>query len=67
MDLLTELVFVLTQYQISIPAGILPRNSKLKRLYLAISSNKVRTDEEAAMLIYDSSAKDKKYLMLKRN
>ena len=67
MDLLSELIFVLNQYQATIPDSILPRNSKLRRLYNLIAKGKANTDEEAAQLVYGSSPKDKKYLMLKRS
>lgn len=67
MDLLTELAFVLKQHQGSIAENALPKKSKLKRLYVAVAAGKVSTDEEAAQLIYKSTPKDKKFLMLKRN
>jgi len=67
MDLLTELAFVLKQHQASIAENTLPKKSKLKRLFLAVASGKVKSDEEAAALIYKSTPKDKKFLMLKRN
>lgn len=67
MDLLTELAFVLKQHQANIADQVLPKKSKLKRLYVAVAAGKVTNDEEAAQLIYRSTPKDKKFLMLKKN
>lgn len=70
MDLLNELVFILSKNDSlhGITSKLPARgSSKSRMLYDAIIQEKVATDAEAAQLVYGTSSKDKKYLMLKRS
>ncbi|MDX2188473.1 MAG: hypothetical protein SFY32_01305 [Bacteroidota bacterium] len=67
MDLIKELVYVLRMNPSKSIQLVLPEGSKMRKLFNAISKDKIHTDDEAAELIYESSSKDKKYLMLKKN
>ncbi len=67
MDLLAELVFILSLAPPRMLDFLLPSKSKARKLYEAIVKGEVKNDDEAAQLIYKSSAKAKKYLMLKRH
>ena len=46
---------------------MLPRNSKSRKLYDSVCQRIILSDKEAAEFIYQSSHKDKKYLILKRH
>lgn len=67
MDLLAELVFILSIAPPRMLDFLLPAKSKARKLYDAIVKGEIKDDDEAAQLIYKSSAKAKKYLMLKRH
>lgn len=67
MDLLAELVYVLSLHFPKDFDDVLPITSKMRRLFDLVSQGNIQSDEEAASIIYQSSPKDKKYLMLKRN
>lgn len=67
MDLISELGFLISKDPTSDINTYLPVDSKLCQLYLLIINKKVSSDQEAAMLIYNSHKADKRYLMLKRN
>ncbi|MCK4662621.1 MAG: hypothetical protein KAT68_07135 [Bacteroidales bacterium] len=67
MDLIKELAFVLSKKKPSEFDKYLPKNSKIRKLYDLVIIKGVKSDDEAAQLIYKSNKSDKKYLMLKRN
>lgn len=67
MDLLAELVFIIMQRPPKHLDKLLSPNSKMRQFFNLLLHVKASTDEEAAMHIYGSSPKDKRYLMLKRN
>lgn len=67
MDLINEFAYILSKNNSSDFNSVLPENSKIRKLYDLVISKEVRSDEEAAEHIYNSTKADKKYLMLKRN
>ncbi|MBI9068415.1 MAG: hypothetical protein JEZ09_14060 [Salinivirgaceae bacterium] len=67
MDLINEFAYILSKNKPTDFNTVLPVNSKIRRLYDLVVSNKAKNDTEASKLIYDSTKADKKYLMLKRN
>jgi len=67
MDLIKELGYLMEVGKPKSFHEFIPKDSKMDQLYRAIQQGKVSNDEEAARTIYDSSSKDKKYLMLKSN
>ena len=67
MDLLLELAFILSKYPLKSLDQVLPKDSKMRRLFDAVSKGIIQTDEEAASFLYETSPSDKRYLMLKRN
>ncbi len=67
MDLIKEFAFTLSKNTPSDFDTVLPVNSKVRKLYELVTKNKVKNDEEASTIIYESSKPGKKYLMLKRN
>lgn len=70
MDLIIELIHVLQQYPPQALDDLLPPKSKLRKLYNAVTKDRIHTDDEAAHLVYGAKLDDKdkkKYAMLKRN
>jgi len=67
MDLINELAYFLSQKLPKEFDTFLPRKSKIRRLYELVVDEGVKTDDNAALEIYNSAKADKKYLMLKRN
>ncbi len=67
MDLINEFAYILSKKKPGEFDSFLPIKSKLRRLYDLVIKENVKTDEEAAQIIYSSDKADKKYLMLKRN
>ena len=67
MDLLSELVFIIMQRPPKQLDKLLSPSSKMRQFFNLLLHGKAATDEEAAMHIYNSLPKDKRYLMLKRN
>lgn len=67
MDQITELVYVISKHRPKKFDDTLPKTSKLRKLFDIVSSGKVKNDEEAAHIIYNSAWQDKRYLMLKKN
>lgn len=67
MDLIKEFAYILSKNTPHDFDTALPVNSKIRKLYELVTKNKVKTDEDASNLIYDSPKPGKKYLMLKRN
>jgi hypothetical protein len=67
MDLLLELAFILSKYPLKSLDQILPKDSKMRRLFDAVSKGVIQSEEEAAHFLYETSPSDKRYLMLKRN
>lgn len=66
MQLINELAYVINLGRPKDFDEYLPANSKVRQLFLQITE-KNSSDEEAAKIIYGTSHKDKKFLMLKRN
>lgn len=67
MDLINELAYFLSQKPSKDFDTFLPQGSKIRKLYNIVVIEGVKSDNEAAKIIYNSSKADKKYLMLKRN
>ncbi len=67
MDLISELVYIISQNPPNSLDLLIPHKTKTRKLYDAVLEKKIATDEDAARLIYKSDAKDKRFLMLKRN
>jgi hypothetical protein len=67
MDLINELAFFLSQKPPKEFDTFLPKSSKIRKLYELVVIDDVKTDQEAAKTIYNTTKADKKYLMLKRN
>lgn len=66
MQLINELAYVIHLDKPKSFDEYIPANSKTKQLFNLITE-KGKSDDEAAKIIYGSSSKDKKYLMLKKN
>jgi len=67
MDLIKELAFILSKNPTKDFDLILPQNSKNRQLFDLIVKEKVKSNDEAARIIYDSDASEKKYIMLKKH
>lgn len=67
MDLLLELAFILSRYPLKSLDQMLPRDSKMRKLFDAVSRGIIQNDEQAALFLYETLPSDKRYLMLKRN
>ncbi|WP_338763616.1 hypothetical protein WAF17_20075 [Bernardetia sp. ABR2-2B] len=67
MDLLLELAFILSKYPLKSLDQILPKDSKMRKLFDGVSKGIIQSDEEASHFLYETAPSDKRYLMLKRN
>lgn len=67
MDLISEFGYIISKNTDLDFNAIIPQKSKLRKLYNIVINEGVKTDEEAAQIIYKTGKADKKYLMLKRN
>ncbi|GAA4820480.1 hypothetical protein [Algivirga pacifica] len=67
MILLRELVQIHRQSTPKYFNSFLPKDTKLRQLYDLICEQEHLQDHEAAFMIYQTSNKDKRYLMLKKN
>jgi len=67
MDLISELVFILSQSKPKTLDSVLPPDTKSRILFDEVSKGRIHTDNQAANFIYKSDKKDKRFLKLKRN
>ena len=67
MDLLLELTFILSKYPLKSLDQVLPKDSKMRKLFDSVSKGIIQSDEDAAHFLYETLPSDKRYLMLKRN
>tara|TARA_Y100000310_G_scaffold263485_1_gene273715 strand:+ start:2454 stop:3914 length:1461 start_codon:yes stop_codon:yes gene_type:complete len=67
MDLIREMAMVIEQDRPKSFNLLIPKGSKLKRLYSLAAQEEFRGDAHAAKAIYNSDASDKRFIMLKGN
>lgn len=67
MDLIREMAMVIEQDRPKSFNLLIPKGSKLKRLYSLAVHEDFQGDANAAKVIYNSDASDKRYIMLKGN
>jgi len=67
MEFLGELIHLLKRTNPFSLEEIFPNESKAGRLFSAVLSGKIKTDEEAEQLIYNTTGHEKEYQAFKRN